>query len=96
MVAKPLRSAYKPGDRRAWLKVKNRAYWKYELERESAIEGRTNRNARGGTLPRSARRHASASRPDVPTRDDDTVLRRHRGRLTPRIAGRYGSCVPLG
>jgi len=40
LVAKPLRSTYKPGDRRAWLKVKNRAYWKYELERE-AVEGRT-------------------------------------------------------
>jgi ATP dependent DNA ligase-like protein len=46
MVAKPLRSTYRPGDRRAWLKVKNRAYWKYELEREAAIERRVNRTAR--------------------------------------------------
>jgi hypothetical protein len=29
MVAKPLRSMHKPGDRRSWLKVKNRGYWKY-------------------------------------------------------------------
>lgn len=43
IVAKPLNSTYKPGDRRAWLKVKNRAYWKYELEREEAIEGRQRR-----------------------------------------------------
>jgi bifunctional non-homologous end joining protein LigD len=46
MVAKPLRSTYKPGDRRAWLKMKNRAYWKCELEREAATAGRMNRNAR--------------------------------------------------
>jgi ATP-dependent DNA ligase len=40
VVAKPLNSRYTPGDRRAWLKVKNRAYWKYELEREAALEQR--------------------------------------------------------
>jgi bifunctional non-homologous end joining protein LigD len=40
VVAKPLRGIYKPGDRRAWLKVKNRSYWKYELEREAAMQGR--------------------------------------------------------
>ena len=37
MVAKPLRSMYKPGDRRSWLKVKNRAYWKYAIEREAVV-----------------------------------------------------------
>jgi hypothetical protein len=26
-----------PGDRAAWIKVKNRNYWRYEIERESAI-----------------------------------------------------------
>jgi hypothetical protein len=31
LVAKPLRSTYKPGDWRSWLKVKNRAYWKTSL-----------------------------------------------------------------
>jgi hypothetical protein len=33
-----LGSLYKPGQR-GWLKVKNRAYWKYELEREAAVTG---------------------------------------------------------
>jgi bifunctional non-homologous end joining protein LigD len=37
MVAKPQRSTYKPGDRRSWLKIKSRAYWKFEVEREAAI-----------------------------------------------------------
>jgi hypothetical protein len=32
VVCKPLRSRYRPGER-GWLKLKNRAYWKYELER---------------------------------------------------------------
>jgi hypothetical protein len=39
VVAKPRTGTYRPGER-GWLKVKNRAYWKYELEREAAIEGR--------------------------------------------------------
>jgi bifunctional non-homologous end joining protein LigD len=43
MVAKPLSSTYKPGDRRSWLKVKNRGYWKYALEREAVF----NRQRRG-------------------------------------------------
>lgn len=34
VVAKPLRSVYRPGER-GWLKVRNRAYWKCELEREA-------------------------------------------------------------
>jgi bifunctional non-homologous end joining protein LigD len=34
LVAKPLGSIYKPGER-GWLKVKNRAYWTYQLEREA-------------------------------------------------------------
>jgi ATP-dependent DNA ligase len=37
LVAKPLGSVYKP-DERGWLKVKNRGYWKYELEREAIFE----------------------------------------------------------
>jgi ATP-dependent DNA ligase len=40
LVAKPLRSLYRPGER-GWLKVKNSGYWKYELEREAAIPTRT-------------------------------------------------------
>jgi ATP-dependent DNA ligase len=40
VVAKPLASVYRPGER-GWLKVKNRAYWKYELEHEAAISRRT-------------------------------------------------------
>lgn len=34
LVAKPLGSVYKPGER-GWIKVKNHAYWKYEIEREA-------------------------------------------------------------
>jgi ATP-dependent DNA ligase len=37
LVAKPLGSVYKPNER-GWLKVKNKAYWKYELEREAVLE----------------------------------------------------------
>jgi bifunctional non-homologous end joining protein LigD len=40
LVAKPLGSLYKPGER-GWLKVKNQAYWKYSLEREAMTERRT-------------------------------------------------------
>jgi bifunctional non-homologous end joining protein LigD len=36
VVAKRLDEPYRPGER-AWVKVKNRSYWRYELERESAI-----------------------------------------------------------
>jgi ATP-dependent DNA ligase len=45
VVAKPRTGIYRPGER-GWLKVKNRAYWKYELEREAAIEHRINATAR--------------------------------------------------
>jgi bifunctional non-homologous end joining protein LigD len=45
VVAKPSNGRYRPGER-GWLKVKNRAYWKYELEREAAIDGRLSRTAR--------------------------------------------------
>jgi ATP-dependent DNA ligase len=41
-VAKPLSGIYKPSER-GWLKVKNKAYWKYELEREAIFERRTSR-----------------------------------------------------
>jgi ATP-dependent DNA ligase len=36
IVAKRLSSRYSPAVR-GWVKVKNRSYWRYELERESAI-----------------------------------------------------------
>ena len=39
VVAKRLDSRYRPGER-GWVKVKNRDYWRYELERESAINKR--------------------------------------------------------
>ena len=37
--AKRLDEPYRPGERR-WVKVKNRDYWRDELERESAIRTR--------------------------------------------------------
>jgi ATP-dependent DNA ligase len=39
IVAKRRSGRYRPGQR-GWLKIKNRAYWRYELERESAIKSR--------------------------------------------------------
>ena len=36
VVAKRGNSRYLPGER-GWLKIKNRNYWRYEMERESAI-----------------------------------------------------------
>ena len=36
VVAKRRSSAYRPGER-GWVKTKNREYWRYEMERESAI-----------------------------------------------------------
>jgi bifunctional non-homologous end joining protein LigD len=36
VVAKPWSSRYRPGER-GWVETKNREYWRYELERESAI-----------------------------------------------------------
>jgi bifunctional non-homologous end joining protein LigD len=40
LVAKPLVGIYKPGER-GWLKVKNKSYWKFALEREAMAERRT-------------------------------------------------------
>jgi bifunctional non-homologous end joining protein LigD len=37
IVAKRVDGRYRPGERVGWVKVKNRAYWRYEMERESAI-----------------------------------------------------------
>lgn len=37
VVAKKLSQRYRPGER-LWVKVKNRDYWRYPLERESAIQ----------------------------------------------------------
>lgn len=36
IVAKPKTSRYIPGER-GWTKIKNRAYWRYPVEREGAI-----------------------------------------------------------
>jgi bifunctional non-homologous end joining protein LigD len=36
VVAKRRSSRYRPGER-GWVKIKNREYWRYEIERESAI-----------------------------------------------------------
>jgi ATP-dependent DNA ligase len=36
VVAKRRNSRYRPGER-GWIKTKNREYWRYEIERESAI-----------------------------------------------------------
>jgi bifunctional non-homologous end joining protein LigD len=45
LVAKPLGSLYKPGER-GWLKVKNKAYWEYTLEREAMAERRPKSGSR--------------------------------------------------
>jgi bifunctional non-homologous end joining protein LigD len=42
VVAKRRAGRYVPG-RRGWIKVKNRDYWRYEMERESAIKSRRQR-----------------------------------------------------
>jgi bifunctional non-homologous end joining protein LigD len=42
IVAKRKSGRYRPGER-GWVKVKNRAYWRYEMERESAINRRRQR-----------------------------------------------------
>jgi bifunctional non-homologous end joining protein LigD len=39
VVAKRLSSCYSPAVR-GWVKIKNREYWRYEMERESAINNR--------------------------------------------------------
>jgi bifunctional non-homologous end joining protein LigD len=42
VVAKRRRSRYIPGDR-GWIKIKNRDYWRYEIEREGAFNSRRER-----------------------------------------------------
>jgi bifunctional non-homologous end joining protein LigD len=42
VVAKQIDSPYRPGQR-GWVKIKNRDYWRYEIERESAINVRRER-----------------------------------------------------
>jgi ATP-dependent DNA ligase len=37
VVAKRLNEPYRPGVR-AWIKTKNREYWRYEMEREGALK----------------------------------------------------------
>jgi bifunctional non-homologous end joining protein LigD len=43
VVAKRLSGRYTPGFRGSWIKIKNRDYWRYEIERESAINKRRER-----------------------------------------------------
>ena len=42
VVAKPRRSRYESGER-GWVKVKNRDYWRWEMEREGALRIRRER-----------------------------------------------------
>ena len=42
VVAKRRSSRYLSGER-GWVKIKNRNYWRYEIERESAINKRAQR-----------------------------------------------------
>ena len=42
VVAKRRSGRYVPGDR-GWIKTKNRAYWRYEMEREGAFKSRRQR-----------------------------------------------------
>jgi bifunctional non-homologous end joining protein LigD len=42
VVAKRRGGRYLAGQR-GWVKTKNRSYWRYEMEREAAIEGRSRR-----------------------------------------------------
>lgn len=39
IVAKQRRGCYRPGER-GWMKIKNREYWRYELDREGAINAK--------------------------------------------------------
>jgi bifunctional non-homologous end joining protein LigD len=39
IVAKRTDGHYRPGER-GWIKIRNRAYWRYEMDRESAISKR--------------------------------------------------------
>jgi ATP-dependent DNA ligase len=42
VVAKRRSGRYRPGER-GWIKIKNRDYWRYELEREPASKARRQR-----------------------------------------------------
>jgi bifunctional non-homologous end joining protein LigD len=42
LVAKPRNSRYLPGER-GWIKIKNRDYWRYEIEREGRFNSRRER-----------------------------------------------------
>jgi ATP-dependent DNA ligase len=61
VVAKRLHERYIPGER-LWVKVKNRVYWRWELEREGAIR---NRQRSSGRVAKANRVGATcwASRP---------------------------------
>lgn len=45
VVAKRLNEPYRPGER-SWLRVKNRAYWRYGQEREAVMRRRSRRLVR--------------------------------------------------
>jgi hypothetical protein len=57
VVAKPRSGRYVPGGR-GWVKVKNKQYWRYELEREGASRSRRERKfvQSGRALQQSAHR----------------------------------------
>jgi bifunctional non-homologous end joining protein LigD len=61
VVAKRLDEPYTPR-KRAWVKVKNRSYWRYELERERAIQSRRDRTFVLGAKGRPAVSRVSAQR----------------------------------
>jgi len=63
VVAKRRAGRYRPGER-CWVKTKNREYWRYDMERESAINSR--RQRRSSELRRTAA-----------TRRDPSTLERH-------------------
>jgi bifunctional non-homologous end joining protein LigD len=50
VVAKPLNSAYLPGDRRRWVKTKSPAWPRRDLEREAVIKARDSRRRRSAVV----------------------------------------------
>jgi ATP-dependent DNA ligase len=69
VVGKTLSQRYKPGER-LWVKVKNRDYWRFPLERDAVIRARTLRDSLGGFGPGSShtageRRRERCRTPDL-------------------------------
>ena len=69
VVAKRLDGRYRPGER-DWVKTKNRAYWRWELEREGAIlvgRGRSRPSTSSGRAGvRRLRLDVKLATPEVP------------------------------